>query len=129
MAAAEKAASLSLLVALDLLSRTARSSTSLGRCPVRSSSLSRRQFSSLLCFALVNQFSTILLTHRCSITSTLSLSNRLVGLRLSMFWLTSSVSRPISNGFTWAGIDPRKRDQSFWAELNQYPAYTYLRFK
>jgi hypothetical protein len=28
-----------------------------------------------------------------------------------------------------AGIDPRKRDQSFWAELNQYLAYTYLRFK
>jgi hypothetical protein len=28
-----------------------------------------------------------------------------------------------------AGMDPRKRDQSFWAELNQYLAYTYLRFK
>jgi hypothetical protein len=28
-----------------------------------------------------------------------------------------------------AGLDPRKRDQSFWAELNQYLAYTYLRFK
>ena len=27
------------------------------------------------------------------------------------------------------GMDPRKRDQSFWAELNQYLAYTYLRFK
>jgi hypothetical protein len=28
-----------------------------------------------------------------------------------------------------AGMDPQKRDQSFWAELNQYLAYTYLRFK
>jgi hypothetical protein len=36
-----KVASLSLLVALDLLKRRARSSTSLGRCPVRSSSLSK----------------------------------------------------------------------------------------
>jgi hypothetical protein len=28
-----------------------------------------------------------------------------------------------------AGMDPRKRDQLFWAELNQYLAYTYLRYK
>lgn len=28
-----------------------------------------------------------------------------------------------------AGMDPRQRDQLFWAELNQYLAYTYLRFK
>jgi hypothetical protein len=28
-----------------------------------------------------------------------------------------------------AGLDPRERDQCFWAELNQYLAYTYLRFK
>lgn len=28
-----------------------------------------------------------------------------------------------------AGLDPRTREQSFWAELNQYLAYTYLRFK
>jgi hypothetical protein len=28
-----------------------------------------------------------------------------------------------------AGMDPRKRDQRFWAELNQYLAYTFLRFK
>ncbi len=28
-----------------------------------------------------------------------------------------------------AGMDPREHDQSFWAELNQYLAYTYLRFK
>src|SRR5215472_3888041 len=28
-----------------------------------------------------------------------------------------------------SGMDPRKRDQLFWAELNQYLAYTYLRFK
>jgi hypothetical protein len=28
-----------------------------------------------------------------------------------------------------AGMDPRMRDQSFWAELNQYLAYTYLRYK
>lgn len=28
-----------------------------------------------------------------------------------------------------AGLDPRERDQSFWAELNQYLAYTYLRYK
>lgn len=28
-----------------------------------------------------------------------------------------------------AGMDPRKRDEPFWAELNQYLAYTYLRFK
>jgi hypothetical protein len=28
-----------------------------------------------------------------------------------------------------AGMDPRRRDQRFWAELNQYLAYTYLRFK
>ena len=28
-----------------------------------------------------------------------------------------------------AGLDPHDREQSFWAELNQYLAYTYLRFK
>src|SRR5262249_6644162 len=28
-----------------------------------------------------------------------------------------------------AGLDPRDREQSFWAELNQYLAYTYLRFQ
>jgi len=28
-----------------------------------------------------------------------------------------------------AGMDPQQREQSFWAELNQYLAYTYLRFK
>lgn len=28
-----------------------------------------------------------------------------------------------------AGLDPRDKEQSFWAELNQYLAYTYLRFK
>jgi hypothetical protein len=28
-----------------------------------------------------------------------------------------------------SGMDPRQRDQAFWAELNQYLAYTYLRFK
>jgi len=28
-----------------------------------------------------------------------------------------------------AGMDPRVRDQAFWAELNQYLAYTYLRYK
>lgn len=28
-----------------------------------------------------------------------------------------------------AGMDPRRRDETFWAELNQYLAYTYLRFK
>jgi hypothetical protein len=28
-----------------------------------------------------------------------------------------------------AGIDPRDREQSFWAELNQFLAYIYLRFK
>ena len=28
-----------------------------------------------------------------------------------------------------AGLDPRDREQSFWAELNQYLAYTYLRLK
>jgi hypothetical protein len=28
-----------------------------------------------------------------------------------------------------AGMDPHQRDQPFWAELNQYLAYTYLRFK
>jgi hypothetical protein len=27
------------------------------------------------------------------------------------------------------GFDPRHQEQSFWAELNQYLAYTYLRFK
>jgi hypothetical protein len=27
------------------------------------------------------------------------------------------------------GLDPRDREQSFWADLNQYLAYTYLRFK
>jgi hypothetical protein len=26
------------------------------------------------------------------------------------------------------GIDPRDREQAFWAELNQYLAYIYLRF-
>jgi hypothetical protein len=26
------------------------------------------------------------------------------------------------------GVDPWDREQSFWAELNQYPAYIYLRF-
>lgn len=28
-----------------------------------------------------------------------------------------------------SGLDPRDREQSFWAELNQYLAYTYFRFK
>ena len=28
-----------------------------------------------------------------------------------------------------AGIDPRDREQSFWAELNQFLAYIYLKFK
>jgi hypothetical protein len=28
-----------------------------------------------------------------------------------------------------AGLDPRDREQAFWADLNQYLAYTYLRFK
>jgi len=28
-----------------------------------------------------------------------------------------------------AGMDPRQRDQPFWTELNQYLAYTYLRYK
>ena len=28
-----------------------------------------------------------------------------------------------------AGLDPWDREQSFWAELNQYLAYTYLRFR
>ena len=28
-----------------------------------------------------------------------------------------------------AGLDPRNREQSFWAELNQYLAYTHLRLK
>ncbi len=28
-----------------------------------------------------------------------------------------------------AGLDPRDREQAFWAEVNQYLAYTYLRFK
>jgi len=28
-----------------------------------------------------------------------------------------------------AGLDPREREQWFWAEINQYLAYTYLRFK
>jgi hypothetical protein len=28
-----------------------------------------------------------------------------------------------------AGLDPRDPEQTFWAELNQYLAYTYLRFK
>lgn len=28
-----------------------------------------------------------------------------------------------------ARMDPRERDQPFWADLNQYLAYTYLRFK
>ncbi|MGC2196416.1 MAG: hypothetical protein WA628_17215 [Terriglobales bacterium] len=27
------------------------------------------------------------------------------------------------------GIDPREREQPFWAELNQYLAYIYLKFK
>ncbi len=27
------------------------------------------------------------------------------------------------------GVDPRNREQTFWAELNQYLAYIYLRFK
>ena len=28
-----------------------------------------------------------------------------------------------------SGLDPREREQPFWAEVNQYLAYTYLRFK
>ena len=27
------------------------------------------------------------------------------------------------------GLEPRDQERSFWAELNQYLAYTYLRFK
>ena len=28
-----------------------------------------------------------------------------------------------------AGLDPQEKEQYFWAELNQYLAYTYLRYK
>src|SRR5512143_4286913 len=28
-----------------------------------------------------------------------------------------------------SGLDPRDREQPFWAEVNQYLAYTYLRYK
>ena len=28
-----------------------------------------------------------------------------------------------------SGVDPRDRDQTFWAELNQYLAYIYLKFR
>jgi len=28
-----------------------------------------------------------------------------------------------------SGVDPHDREQSFWAELNQYLAYIYLKFK
>jgi len=28
-----------------------------------------------------------------------------------------------------SGLDPQNREQSFWAELNQYLAYTFLRYK
>jgi hypothetical protein len=28
-----------------------------------------------------------------------------------------------------SGVDPRNREQAFWAELNQYLAYIYLKFK
>ena len=28
-----------------------------------------------------------------------------------------------------SGLDPRDQEQAFWAEVNQYLAYTYLRFK
>jgi hypothetical protein len=28
-----------------------------------------------------------------------------------------------------SGVDPRNREQAFWAELNQYLAYIYLRFQ
>lgn len=28
-----------------------------------------------------------------------------------------------------SGLDPRDREQPFWAELNQYLAYTYLRYQ
>jgi hypothetical protein len=28
-----------------------------------------------------------------------------------------------------SGVDPRNREQTFWAELNQYLAYIYLRFQ
>lgn len=28
-----------------------------------------------------------------------------------------------------SGVDPKDREQTFWAELNQYLAYIYLRFK
>jgi hypothetical protein len=28
-----------------------------------------------------------------------------------------------------SGLDPRDQEQSFWADLNQYLAFTYLRFK
>ena len=30
---------------------------------------------------------------------------------------------------TESGLDPRDREQPFWAELNQYLAYTFLRYK
>jgi hypothetical protein len=28
-----------------------------------------------------------------------------------------------------SGVDPREREQTFWAELNQYLAYIYLKFR
>ena len=49
-----------------------------GRCPVRSSSLRGRPFSSSLCFARTSHLSTILDTLRCRIAPTLSLHNRAV---------------------------------------------------
>jgi hypothetical protein len=62
----ENTASLLWALPPDWRSRRATSSTSRGKCPLRCSSLSKRPFRSLLCFARANQPSTTLVVHRCS---------------------------------------------------------------
>lgn len=62
---------------------------------------------------------------------------RISGCPLPTAWretsdVTSAEREACEERLAWmaaSGLDPREREQPFWAELNQYLAYTYLRFK
>src|SRR5580692_1627486 len=72
MAAGDEMASLSLSGSLGLPRRSIKSSTSLGRCPVRSSSLRLRWLSSGVFFVRVNQSAIREVLHSASTAATLT---------------------------------------------------------
>lgn len=62
---------------------------------------------------------------------------KIAGCPLPLAWRETSDVSPVEReaceerlaSMAAAGLDPREREQPFWAELNQYLAYTYLRFR